>query len=57
MSIETRITRLEERRPSNAPALVWLEPGESEDAAIARYCADRGIEKLPGAPLFLSWLD
>jgi hypothetical protein len=58
MSIETRIIRLEDRRPSNASPIVWREPGEPEAAAIARYCADRGLEKLPCGvvPQFVSWL-
>jgi hypothetical protein len=42
MSIETRISRLEENRPPTATAYIWLDEGESEDAAVARYCAARG---------------
>jgi hypothetical protein len=56
-SITTRISRLEESRPTNATAYIWLGQGESQDAALARYCAKRGIEYLaPGVdPVFLIW--
>jgi hypothetical protein len=57
MSIENRISRLEESRPPTATAYIWLDEGESQDAAVARYCAARGIEYLaPGVVRqFLTW--
>ena len=56
-SIATRISRLEESRPPKTTAYIWLDQGESKDAAVARYCAARGIEYLaPGAVRqFLTW--
>jgi|HubBroStandDraft_6_1064221.scaffolds.fasta_scaffold1983314_2 hypothetical protein len=58
MSIESRITRLEEKQPDKVLAIVWLETGESEADTLARYCEARGIAKLPAdtEPQFLSWL-
>jgi hypothetical protein len=61
MSLQTRLIRLEESSPTaTLPRIVgvWLIPVEPEAAAVARYCADRGLEKLPAgvSPQFISWL-
>ena len=59
MSLDSRLTKMEELgRPDNV-VVVWRHAGESTDAAIARWMADR-----PGAPdprgtatelMFVSW--
>jgi hypothetical protein len=45
MSLDSRLTKIEELgRPDNV-VVVWRDVGESADAAIARWMAER-----PGAP-------
>ena len=55
-SITTQISRLEESRPTNSTAYIWLGQGESQDAALARYCSERRIKTSPGVDrVFQTW--
>ena len=55
-TLQGRLDRLESRMLPRT-AYIFVAQGESQDAAVARYCAARGIEYLaPGVDrVFLTW--
>jgi hypothetical protein len=52
-SIKARLEKLEATRPGRRPIYAWLNPGETQEQALARYRAENPGKDDP--TMFFTW--
>jgi hypothetical protein len=54
MNLQQRLAKLEEKTTQDQPAVVWMNPGETQEEACQRV----GLRRRSAFPsIFVSWLE